>query len=45
MRAFGPDVDLAFEAPMTPERLLLNLHPEIVHELSRTGPPIIAESQ
>ena len=44
MRAFRPDVDLPIEAPMTPERMLLALHPEIVHELSRLEPPIIEES-
>ncbi len=32
MRAFRPDLDFAFDAPLTPERVLLQLHPEFVHE-------------
>ncbi|OQY27728.1 MAG: xanthine dehydrogenase [Candidatus Cloacimonetes bacterium 4572_55] len=28
MRAFRPDIDFGFDAPMTPERVLMALHPE-----------------
>jgi len=35
MRAFRAGVDLAFDAPLTPERVLMGLHPEAV-----TAPPV-----
>ncbi len=30
MRAFRPDVDLRFDSPLTPEKVLMQLHPEFV---------------
>ena len=37
MRAFRPDTALAFDAPLTPERVLMQLHPEAVHAVA---PPL-----
>ena len=37
MRAFRGDVDLAFDAPLTPERVLMELHPEGVVALAING--------
>jgi len=34
MRAFRPGADLAFTAPLTPERVLTALHPDEVHALA-----------
>lgn len=34
MRAFAPDVDLPFAAPLTPERVLLGMHPETLGSAS-----------
>ena len=36
MKAFRPDADLTLDAPMTPERVLLDLHREPVTDGSRT---------
>ena len=36
MKAFRPDADLTLDAPMTPERVLLDLHREPVTDGSGT---------
>jgi xanthine dehydrogenase large subunit len=44
MRAYRPDCHPVFDAPMTPERVLLQLHPEQAAILERHGlAPIVHE--
>jgi xanthine dehydrogenase large subunit len=34
MRAFRPEKEFSFKSPLTPERVLLELHPELIEEIS-----------
>ncbi len=37
MHAFRPDIALPFDAPLTPENVLMALHPERLNELEQTA--------